>query len=328
MGTRQYFSRSKQKQLIIEWIPLFFQLDLNLAVEKVSYLKGYISRNCRIPQEKQVLLISGGESLDPEERVCKYAAGTDTNPIFLFSMLNIESSQSPEILIEFNESELNEKVNASLKLEDTQSTVSIRATLAQEFVKASSDKTAMCEGLIHDQHLQHQGWLAVVANLEDLAYDLKKHSERLVSNFSDYLEKRECHLELIDNFDEDLAVLHRIPVFPSLLHPDVNPEMSMVGSVNFGTNGTNGTESVSLLEWINSKGSSQSLETVAEGCYRSLQKLDPDLLEHLKSEVSSAVEGAQNQQMKEIRGLGERLSGLGMVSNKMSLITIFGHKHF
>ena len=35
----------------------------------------------------QVLLISGGESLEPDERVCKYTAGSsDTNPIFLFSM--------------------------------------------------------------------------------------------------------------------------------------------------------------------------------------------------------------------------------------------------
>ena len=45
----------------------------------------------------KVLLISGGESLEPEERVCKYTAGSsDTNPIFLFSMVSIESSQPPE----------------------------------------------------------------------------------------------------------------------------------------------------------------------------------------------------------------------------------------
>ena len=69
---------------------------MNLALEKVSYLKGVIARSCRIPHEKQVLLISGGESLDSEERVCKYSAGTDTNPIFLFSMLNIESPIPPE----------------------------------------------------------------------------------------------------------------------------------------------------------------------------------------------------------------------------------------
>ena len=279
---------------------------MNLALEKVTYLKGVIARSCRIPCEKQVLLISGGESLDPEERVCKYAAGTDTNPIFLFSMLNIENSTPPEVQTEIESelSELTEKVNASLHLEDAQSTVAIRATLAQEYVKASTEQTRVCELLIHDQHLQHQGWSAVVANLEDLATDLRKHSERLATEFSEYLDKRDGHMDVIDNFDEDLAVLHRIPVFPALLNPKINPEMSMVSSTSFNS------DSVSLLEWINSKGSSQSLQQVAEGCYRSLQKLDQELLEDLKTKVSTAMEGAQNQQMKEIRGLGDRLSGL------------------
>jgi hypothetical protein len=284
---------------------------MNLALEKVNYLKGVIARSCRIPPDKQVLLISGGESLDAEERVCKYAAGTDTNPIFLFSLISIESSMPPEIhpeiASEFSESELNEKVNSSLKLEDAQSTVAIRATLAQEYVKASSEQTRMCEMLIHDQHLQHQGWSAVVANLEDLATDLKKHSERLEVTFHEYLEKRENHLEVIDTFDNDLAVLHRIPVFPALLNPDVNPEMSMVSSISFSS-GSN--ESVSLLEWINSRGSSQSLELVAESCYKSLQQLDHELLDDLRTKVNNAVEGAQNSQMKEVRGLGDRLSGL------------------
>ena len=62
------------------------QLDMNLALEKVEYLKGVIARSCSIPPEKQVLLISGGESLDANETVCKYSMGTDTNPIFLFSL--------------------------------------------------------------------------------------------------------------------------------------------------------------------------------------------------------------------------------------------------
>ena len=173
--------------------------------------------------------------------------------------------------------------------------------MAQEYVKASSEQTHICEMLIHDQHLQHQGWSAVVANLEDLASDLKKHSERLMESFAEYLQSRDDHLTLIDDFDEDIALLNQIPVFPSLLNPRINPEMSIVGE-NF--------DNISLLEWINSKGSSQSLEQVAEGCYRSLQTLDEDLLTELKGKVSTAIEGAQNGQMKEIRGLGDRLSGL------------------
>ena len=42
----------------------------------------------------------------------------------------------------------------------------------------------------------------------------------------------------------------------------------------------------------------------------SFQTLDQDLQQELKGKVSTAIEGAQNVQMKEIRGLGDRLSGL------------------
>lgn len=51
--------------------------------------------------EKQVLLVSGGESLDPAARVCSYSAGTDTNPIYLFSKNTIESLTPPALSIDF-----------------------------------------------------------------------------------------------------------------------------------------------------------------------------------------------------------------------------------
>ena len=68
-------------------------------------------------------------------------------------------------------------------------------------------------------------------------------------------------------------------------------------------------EGINLLEWINSRGSNQSLEQVADSCYRSIQQMDEELLNDLKSKVISAVDGSANTQMKEIRGLGDRLSG-------------------
>ena len=71
-------------------------LEMGLALETVGHLKVAVETTCNIPQEKQVLLISGGESLESEERVCKYTAGSsDTNPIFLFSMASIESTTPP-----------------------------------------------------------------------------------------------------------------------------------------------------------------------------------------------------------------------------------------
>ena len=57
---------------------------------------------------------------------------------------------------------------------------------------------------------------------------------------------------------------------------------------------------------------------IVQKCYYKLlkilhftfQTLDQDLQQELKGKVSTAIEGAQNVQMKEIRGLGDRLSGL------------------
>lgn len=304
------------------------QLEMNLALETVTFLKTVLARQCAIPPDKQVLLISGGESLNGDDPVCKYSTGTDTNPIFLFSMLSIERMEPPEISADFGGSgggngsgsggsggdsggsgsdNLKEKVEASLTLKDAQSTVAVRATLAQEYVRCSSEQTRICETLIHDQHLQHQGWLAVVANLEDLATDLRKKSERMESYFNDYLIKRDDYQLVIDTFDDDLAVLHQIPVFPALLKSQSSE--SMAGSVVPGAPYSEG-ESVTLLEWISSRGSNQSLEQVADACFRTIQQMDEDLLSELKVKVSDALTGSANAKMKEIRGLGERLSGL------------------
>lgn len=48
-------------------------------------LKQMIEKMCKIPASSQVLLVSGGEVLRSDARVCKYSAGTDTNPIYMFS---------------------------------------------------------------------------------------------------------------------------------------------------------------------------------------------------------------------------------------------------
>ena len=50
--------------------------DAFCVFNSVRDLQDVIARQCRIPQDKQVLLISGGDSLDPGARVCRYASGT------------------------------------------------------------------------------------------------------------------------------------------------------------------------------------------------------------------------------------------------------------
>ena len=55
----------------------------------VLQLQDVIRSRCQIPQDKQVLLISGGENLDPAARVCSYSAGTVCRPILLPSLVQI-----------------------------------------------------------------------------------------------------------------------------------------------------------------------------------------------------------------------------------------------
>ena len=38
----------------------------------------------------------------------------------------------------------------------------------QQFHDYAKEEYHHCELLVHEQHLQHQGWAAVIANLEDL----------------------------------------------------------------------------------------------------------------------------------------------------------------
>lgn len=54
---------------------------------RVQNLKETIERLHGIPSANQVLLISGGEVLQPSSRVCSYSSGTDENPIYMFSTL-------------------------------------------------------------------------------------------------------------------------------------------------------------------------------------------------------------------------------------------------
>ena len=288
-------------------------LDMGLALKTVGHLKLEVEATCNIPQEKQVLLISGGESLEVEERVCKYTAGSsDTNPIFLFSMASIESVSPPLSTAETSsERDLQPEVEASLTLPDTYNTVAVRASLAQEYVKLSRDQARVCESHIHDQHLQHQGWAAALANLEDCISALDKKFSRFQETYSSYLEKREHYREVIDQFDEDLHVLSKIPVVPALM----DEEDSGHGSNGVSTDTSRppsrvrGGQGKTLLDWINQAGNN-SLENIADSCYRSLEQLDPDLMENLAQSVQADVESGNNVQMKEIRGLGDRLSGL------------------
>lgn len=113
------------------------------------------------------------------------------------------------------------------------------------------------------------------------------------------------------SFSADLGTLAKIPILPALraqaeglLSPDDQPSQSSEpASENPG-------EVLSLLRWISAKDNQSSLEQVADQCSRGLEQFDERLMEALKTEVNAAIDNANKQDMKEIKGLGERLFAL------------------
>ncbi|XP_067123333.1 RB1-inducible coiled-coil protein 1 isoform X2 [Centruroides vittatus] len=273
-------------------------VDMKLALESVGQLKSEIAKHHGIPEDKQVLLISGGESLNPNDRVCSYSAGTDTNPIFLFSKSAIESAEPPYPCVDYGDDcDMKEQVEGCLNMPPTYHTVVSRAQLAQHFYDLAKNQRVSCERLVYDQHLQQQGWAAVVANLEDIASSFKNKVAHFESNFLQYLESRNYYVELLKSFSHDISTLSKIPVLPVLLRKQAETHL---GS----------GEGISLLQWISSKDNQSSLEQITDHCINGLNKIDKNTFDNLHVDIQKALEAVDNSQMKEVKGLGERLMGL------------------
>ncbi|XP_076647578.1 autophagy-related 17 isoform X2 [Halictus rubicundus] len=285
--------------------------DIKLALQSVSELMEAIERECGVVAAHQVLLMSGGESLEPNARVCSYSAGTDTNPIYLFSKAAIENQIPPTPSIDYgSDIDLQTQIDASLAMPATYQTLVARAQLAQQCCVLAGGQTRICEKLVHDQHLQQQGWAAVVANLEDITQMFQSRAAVLQQSFAVYLSERQQHMELLQNFNADLGMLAKIPILSALrahaeglLSPEDQPSQSEKDA-------DDQQEVFSLLRWISAKDNQSSLEQVAEQCSRGLEQFDERVMEALKTEVNAAIDSANKQDMKEIKGLGERLFAL------------------
>ena len=75
------------------------------------------------------------------------------------------------------------------------------------------------------------GWAAVVANLEDIVSAFRSRFENFELSFNEYLKGRKDKFAILENFDEDIKLLARIPVLPALLpkaHFSQHPNLKAV----------------------------------------------------------------------------------------------------
>ncbi|XP_063918361.1 RB1-inducible coiled-coil protein 1 isoform X3 [Zophobas morio] len=282
--------------------------DMSLALESVQNLKIHVESAFKIPVDKQVLLISGGEHLRPDDRVCSYPAGTDTNPIFLFSKYLIERDQPPAASVDYgSEHDFTAKVKESSDLPPTYNTVQRRAQLARQFCESSQLQMGLCERLVHEQHLQQQGWSAVIANLEDLSVELRHRWKVYQESFNEYIAKRDSYMDFLNQFKDDLVKLKKIPVLPALIESQklIVPEQD---DFSEDQQTVSVRSEVSLMDWISEK--DNFMDCLFEDCSKGLTQTDKNEFEMLEKEIERNLEMTENITMKEIKGLGDRLFGL------------------
>lgn len=358
--------------------------DTELAVQNVADLKHAIQAKYKIAIQHQVLVVNGGECMAPDRRVCSYSAGTDTNPIFLFNKEMILCERPPAIpKTTFSaENEMELKVEESLMMPAVFHTVASRTQLAVEMYEVAKKLCSFCEGLVHDEHLQHQGWAAIMANLEDCTYSYQKLLFKFENVYSSYLQSIEDIKLKLTHLGSAVSVMAKIPLLECLtrhsyreclgrldssaehggaeseetengksselvLYSDVSKVNNKSVLASFcksvehsaleGTNPENVKDdkesgqntavqdnetsvelkdddqpsfNVSLLDWINVQDRPNDVESLVRKCFDSMSRLDPRIIQPFLAECRQTIAKLDNQNMKAIKGLEDRLYAL------------------
>ncbi|NXO68310.1 RBCC1 protein, partial [Phainopepla nitens] len=350
----------------------------------VADLKHAIQAKYKIAIQHQVLVVNGGECMAPDRRVCSYSAGTDTNPIFLFNKEMILCERPPAIpKTTFSaENEMELKVEESLMMPAVFHTVASRTQLAVEMYEVAKKLCSFCEGLVHDEHLQHQGWAAIMANLEDCTYSYQKLLFKFENVYSSYLQSIDDIKLKLTHLGSAVSIMAKIPLLECLtrhsyreclgrlesspehggaeseetedgkstelvLYPDVSKVNSKSMLASFcksvehsaleGTDPENVKDdkesgqsatvqdnemsvelkdddqpsfNVSLLDWINVQDRPNDVESLVRKCFDSMSRLDPRIIQPFLAECRQTIAKLDNQNMKAIKGLEDRLYAL------------------
>ncbi|XP_011929187.1 PREDICTED: RB1-inducible coiled-coil protein 1 isoform X4 [Cercocebus atys] len=280
----------------------------------------------------------------------------------------------------WDENDMEIKVEESLMMPAVFHTVASRTQLAVEMYEVAKKLCSFCEGLVHDEHLQHQGWAAIMANLEDCSNSYQKLLFKFESIYSNYLQSIEDIKLKLTHLGTAVSVMAKIPLLECLtrhsyreclgrldslpeheapekaemkrstelvLSPDMPRTTNQSLLTSFPksmehvspdtTDAESGKEirescqstvhqqdettidtkdgdlpffNVSLLDWINVQDRPNDVESLVRKCFDSMSRLDPRIIRPFIAECRQTIAKLDNQNMKAIKGLEDRLYAL------------------
>lgn len=233
---------------------------------------------------------------------------------FILSMHNQQLHDEQQIKL------MKSKVSESLNMDASYSTICTRTSIAKEIRDMTTQNLWFCEQLIRDQHLQYQGWSAVIANLEDIGLVFDTNVEKTIQIYQTFLSNKESYSELLNKLNIDIQLLDLIPVLDAfnekcqstddedddysraeienLDEPDA-PIGSTIGSAN--------KSDITLLQWIHSKDDRFTLSNLMHSCLVAMEHFDEQCFEELNQRIHDVKGNLKNEDNKKIKKIEERL---------------------
>ncbi|XP_048519094.1 RB1-inducible coiled-coil protein 1-like isoform X3 [Dendroctonus ponderosae] len=243
-------------------------------------------------------------------------AGTDTNPIYLFST-NFDVSQLDSgKYLQLDDEELRKRLIDARCLPISVNTVKTRTLVSQDFASAAKDQLEFCENLVHEQHLQQQGWFAVIANLEDIGMEFRKRWELFQRMYREFRADRATYDDFLVSFEADKRILQKIPVVATLLESGNNTMEESKSEIASNVSESESDKEITLYDWISSD-NKNSLDELYELCKSSLSKFEQEIMPSLTKNIDEALLNAETTERKEIEGLEKRLCDLDDLVRKV-----------
>ncbi|CAF1106474.1 unnamed protein product [Rotaria sordida] len=312
-----------------------YTFETDLAFQDVKTLKSTIEHEHGILSSKQILIINGGELLDDDAvQVCmktrETCAGTEENPIYLLDKSHLERSLPLQISLTSSSIPIldDATVQQWLSMPSTYETIVQRADTAQNFNKYAQKIIQNCGKFIRDQQAQYQGWMAVIANIEDTlsSFSLNRNSfNRLYQN---YLLERPSYLELFQSLPRAIKILHQLKLPYQLITLIDNSgginykstissstSSSSISSVTTSTNHSpqndNDTQTrgdMTLFEWITAQLANMKIDDIIHGCINFIDGCSDELLSSLNVEIDTLFKKISNHELKHMVGIEERFA--------------------
>ncbi|CAF1195459.1 unnamed protein product [Rotaria sp. Silwood1] len=313
-----------------------YTFDTELAFQDVKTLKSTIEHEHGIASSKQILIINGGELLDDDAvQVCmktrETCAGTEENPIYLLDKSHLERSLPLQIPLTSNSIPIldNATVEQWLAMPSTYETIVQRADTAQNFNKYAQKLVQNCERFVRDQQAQYQGWMAVIANVEDTLSSFLLNRNSFNRLYQNYISERSSYLELFQSLPRAIKILHQLKLPNKLiaLIDNVNginykstvsssASSSSISSAtttssNYVTQNENDIQTegdMSLFEWITAQLANVKVDDIINGCTHFIDECSEELLSSLNIEIDVLFKKISNPELKHMIGIEERFA--------------------